>query len=136
MNNSISLLQILKLQRQNKLEVELSKLNRLIEAFNLELTANHEAKELNLKQKEVYIQGFYKNLKQLQSFNNDNLLEMELEIAKYMAKDSELKEKIEDKTTQLKMAMNDQQQLQSKLKENIIKIEKYKFISELQNHDA
>lgn len=136
MNNSISLLQSLKLQRQNKLEVELSKLNRLIEAFNLELTSSHEAKELNLKQKEIYIQGFYRNLKQLQSFNNDNLLEMELEVAKYMAKDLELKEKIENKTTQLKMAMNDQQQLQNKLKENIIKIEKYKFISEQQNHDA
>jgi chromosome segregation ATPase len=124
---------ILKLQdlcgiRQNKFEIEINKLKQ--KEKDLKLRKNKSEQELlELEEKPaIFKNNFYKNLlgKTITPFE---LKKLDIELSKIKQKIDNQKQDIKNLLNQLDSIKNDIKEFEKKLKQEIIKNEKYKYIN-------
>lgn len=128
MISDMLLLQNLKEKQQSQMEVEIVKKNNQINAIHEELNSLKQRKDDNFNQRKVYVKTFYSNLKTCTKFDASNLLELEIEAAKYVIKDQELESHIDSKIEELQKVEQQRHELRAELKQIITRLEKYNFI--------
>lgn len=114
--------------RQNKLEIEINKLKQTRKELEIEKNKNEQELLKLLEEPAIYKSNFYKNLlgKTISPFE---LKKLDIELSK-------IRQKIEDKNQSIKNLSNkldaislEIKEVEKKLKIEIVKNEKYKYIS-------
>lgn len=128
MDKQIVPLEKLKKHQQERLEIEISRLKQMIIDIQDNINALHDERQTNQQNKVMYIQSFYRRLKEARSFSSNVFYELDIETTKFNVRDREIVEEIENNMNELEQVEREKEKLQLELKNTIIKLEKYHFI--------